>query len=89
MFLSTSFIIYIVLINITGFIFMGIDKQLAIKQKHRISEKTLMFIAIFGASFFMVIASRLFRHKTRKPMFSFGLPLIALIHILLIVLVLT
>lgn len=42
--------IYLVIINILGFIIMGIDKIKAKKQKYRISENTLLFIALIGGS---------------------------------------
>ena len=43
-------IIYLILINITGFAVMGIDKWKARKQAWRIPEKTLFLISILGGS---------------------------------------
>ena len=35
--------IYLVIINVLGFLIMGLDKAKAKKQKYRISENTLLF----------------------------------------------
>jgi len=71
---------YLLLINSVGFIIMGLDKTLAIKQRNRIPEKTLLSLSILGGSIGSWIAMQLFRHKTRKPLFSLGIPLVFLIE---------
>ena len=40
--------IYLVIINVLGFLIMGLDKAKAKKQKYRISENTLLFVALMG-----------------------------------------
>ena len=42
--------IYLVIINVLGFLIMGLDKAKAKKQKYRISENTLLFVALMGGS---------------------------------------
>ncbi|BDH62552.1 hypothetical protein CD30_06235 [Ureibacillus massiliensis 4400831 = CIP 108448 = CCUG 49529] len=64
---------------------MGIDKSRAKKHEWRISEKTLFTIAIFGGACGGVLGMYLFRHKTRHNAFAFGFPLIAAIHIFILV----
>jgi len=47
----------------------GIDKYHAIKDKRRISEKTLQLWALLGGWPGALIAQQLFRHKTKKRPF--------------------
>lgn len=75
---------YLIIINILGFIVVGIDKRKAIKNKFRISEKNLFLIGIFGGSLGFYIGMNYFRHKTNKPRFKIGIPFLILIQIILL-----
>lgn len=66
----------LVVINVAAFVVYGIDKKRAIHDEWRIPEATLLtFAAAFGAvgSLFGMYT---FRHKTRKPKFAYGVPLL-------------
>jgi uncharacterized membrane protein YsdA (DUF1294 family) len=63
---------------------MGIDKQKAKKNKRRIPEKTLMLLGILGGSLGVWAGMKVFSHKTRKPKFSLGIPIVILVHMALI-----
>ena len=76
---------YVVVINLIGFIVMGMDKQRAKKHAFRIPEATLFTIAIIGGSIGSIIGMRYFHHKTRHWYFVYGMPLILLLQIALIV----
>ena len=67
---------YLVIINLAGFASMGIDKKKAEKEKWRIPEKTLFFIAIIGGSIGSIAGMQVFRHKTKHSRFTVGMPLI-------------
>ncbi|MDD5160539.1 MAG: DUF1294 domain-containing protein [Sulfuricurvum sp.] len=60
------FILLFVILNLVTFGIFGIDKLLARMNRNRISEKTLLTLAIVGGSVGAVFAQKLFRHKTRK-----------------------
>ena len=48
--MRTVLITYLIVINLISFLLMGIDKRRAIKNKWRISEKTLFLTAfLFGS----------------------------------------
>ncbi len=79
-------IAYLLIINIIGLCAFGIDKQKAIKNKWRIPEATLMGIAFIGGTIGAVIGMKLFHHKTKKPKFYIGIPVIIAFHIILLVL---
>ena len=59
-------IVLFIIFNIISFAVYGIDKLLARAGKKRISERTLLMIAIAGGSVGAVFAQKLFRHKTQK-----------------------
>lgn len=78
-------LLYLILINIIGLLFMHIDKIKAKKGFIRIPEKTLFLIAILGGSIGMIIGMYVFRHKTKKTKFKFGIPLIIIMQVIAIV----
>ncbi len=61
------------------------DKKAAKSGKSRVPENTLILFSMLGGSFFMFLTMRLIRHKTRKPKFMVGLPLIMLAQVALAV----
>ena len=83
-----AFLIAYVLINLAVFAFYGIDKAKAVRNEWRISEKSLMIAALFGAPG-ALLAMFVFRHKIRKPKFYIGVPLILIAEIILAVFIFT
>ena len=77
-------LLYLVFINFVGFISMYIDKQRAKNKEWRISEKTLLGIALIGGSIGSYLGMQTFRHKTKHIQFKFGIPLILFFQILLL-----
>ena len=69
---------YLISINFVAFILMYIDKQNAIKKKMRIRESTLLFIAILGGCYGMLLGMYKFHHKTKKLKFK-------LVHLFVII----
>ena len=83
--MELALITYFAIVSLTLCVFMYIDKQRAIKKEWRISEKTLLTLAFFGGAVGGVLGMYLFRHKTKHNAFAFGFPLMAAVHIYLIV----
>ena len=75
---------YLIIINIISFILFGIDKYNAIKHNYRISEKTLFTISILGGSIGSIIGMKVFRHKTKKNYFKYGIPIVLIIQLFLL-----
>ena len=73
------FFLFLVVINLATFILYGIDKKRAQDKKWRISEKSLLLIALLGGAFGATAGMFFFRHKTRHWYFRLGLPLMALL----------
>lgn len=76
------FILYCCILSLIGFCSMGIDKRKAKKKQYRISEKTLLLIALFGGSIGSIVGMKVFHHKTLHNKFRIGLPLILLLQVL-------
>ena len=76
------FLIYIVVINILGFLVMYIDKNKAKKGSYRISEKTIFIIALLLGAIGVYIGMYKFRHKTKHLSFTVGIPVCIVINIL-------
>lgn len=68
--------VYLVLINVLGFVLMLVDKYKARKNLWRIPEATLMGVAALGGSVGSLAGMYLVRHKTRHPKFTVGIPLL-------------
>lgn len=78
-----NIIIYLLVINILGFLAMFIDKQKAKKGKWRIPENTLFMFTILGGGIGTILGMYTFRHKTRKLKFTVGMPAILILEILI------
>ena len=78
--------IYLGLINLVGFLAMGIDKFKAKNNFWRTKEKTLFTIALVGGSIGSIIGMYTFRHKTKHKSFVFGMPTILVMQIIGVIL---
>ncbi len=75
-------IAYAALINLLAIIVTASDKYTAAHLRHgrRVPEKTLLIIALLGGSISMLITMLIIRHKTKKPKFMLGIPIIILLQ---------
>ena len=80
-------ILYPVILTISGFCSMGIDKSRAKKIQWRIQEKTLFLIALLGGSVGSILGMYSFRHKTKHRSFVYGMPAILLLQVILCLLI--
>ena len=74
---------YLLAINAATFIVYGIDKYKAKKAKWRISEATLLLLAVLGGSIGAWMGMNVWHHKTMHKKFKYGIPDILLIQIAL------
>jgi uncharacterized membrane protein YsdA (DUF1294 family) len=72
--------------NAAAFLLMHADKQKAKKKKRRIPEVTLLASAALGGSIGAVLGMYTFRHKTKHPTFTVGIPIILVLQVMLAVL---
>ena len=80
---STIILIYLLLINLIGFISMGVDKHKAKSHAWRTPEARLLGIAIIGGSFGSIMGMGIFHHKTKHMKFCVGLPVIFFLQLCL------
>ena len=74
---------YLLGINAVTFIVYGIDKYKAKKAKWRISEATLLLLAILGGSIGAWMGMKVWHHKTMHKIFKYGIPAILFTQIAL------
>ena len=78
--------VYLIIINLIAIVVTAHDKLAAIRQRHRVPEKTLMLISALGGAPAMYLTMLVIRHKTRKPLFMIGIPVIFLLELAIILL---
>ncbi|MDD5863538.1 MAG: DUF1294 domain-containing protein [Firmicutes bacterium] len=78
-------LLYLLIINAAGFLLMLADKIKAKRHRWRIPEATLMAVAALGGSVGSLAGMYAFRHKTRHPKFTVGIPLILALQSILAV----
>ena len=76
--------IYLTAVNLAAFALYGIDKYNARRGLWRIPEAVLLFAAAAGGSAGALLGMRVFHHKTKKPRFFIGVPVMLLLHLLIL-----
>ena len=76
-------LVYLVIINAAGLLFMLADKQFARRHRWRIPEAVLLLTAAIGGSAGSLLGMLLFHHKTKKPKFTVTVPLLLALHVVL------
>lgn len=74
---------YLIGINVLTFLVYGADKWKARRNKWRIPEDTLIWLAIVGGSVGALLGMYLFRHKTQHKKFQLGVPIILFAQLVL------
>ncbi|MCM1544321.1 MAG: DUF1294 domain-containing protein [Ruminococcus sp.] len=72
--------VYLAVISFIAAIATITDKRKAIKNRRRISEKSLIIIGILGGALFEYITMKIIRHKTLHKKFMIGLPAIMIVQ---------
>lgn len=75
-----NYIPYLLIINAAALLLMLQDKKNARTRRSRVPEAVLLTMAVLGGSLGATVGMLAFRHKTRKPLFSIGLPVLLLVH---------
>ena len=85
--MANALLYYLIVINILTFAVYGIDKWKARQGSWRISEATLLMLAVIGGNIGALLGMQVWRHKTMHLKFKYGLPLILLAQIALMYLI--
>lgn len=79
------FLTYLLLaINVLTFLIYGLDKYKAKRAKWRISERTLLYMALMGGSIGAWLGMKVWHHKTMHKKFKYGIPAILSLQIVLV-----
>lgn len=78
-----AILLLLVALNLFTFVVYGIDKLKAKKNKWRIPEATLLWLAVFGGSIGAMAGMKVWHHKTLHKKFKYGVPAIFLAQVLL------
>lgn len=81
--MKTLLCLYLLIINALGLLIMLADKEKAKKHRWRIPESALLTVAALGGSIGCYAGMRVFHHKTRKPKFYIGVPVIFAVQLLI------
>ena len=81
------FLIYLAAVSLFAVIITVFDKIRAMRGGWRVRESTLLIVSALGGSIAMLLTMLLIRHKTRKPKFMLGIPLIIILQMAAAVLV--
>ena len=73
--MPTILLIYLLLINLLGFVLYGIDKAKSKGKGRRIPERVLLWVARLGGGVGCWMGMMLFRHKTKHDRFMALVPL--------------
>jgi uncharacterized membrane protein YsdA (DUF1294 family) len=82
--MTDTILYYLIGVNALTFLVYGIDKFKAKKGCWRISEATLLLLAIIGGSIGALLGMKVWHHKTMHKKFKYGIPAILIIQIILI-----
>lgn len=82
--MQTLLAIYLIAINAVAFLAYGLDKFKAKKRKWRISEGTLMLLAILGGGVGAYLGIKVWHHKTMHKKFRYGVPIIIIFQIAIV-----
>lgn len=72
---------YLLAINVLAFAVYGVDKWKARQGRWRVPEATLLGLAALGGSVGAWVAMQLFRHKTKKNKFRYGVPIMFVLQV--------
>ncbi len=72
---------FFMLFNLFCFLLIGYDKRRALKGRSRIREKVFLMIALAGGAAGAYLGMKTFRHKTKKPVFAWGMPFLLALNL--------
>ena len=85
--MQKAILIYLLAVNALTFIVYGIDKYKAKHAKWRISEATLLLLAVFGGSVGAWLGIKVWHHKTMHKKFKYGVLVIFILQVVLAILI--
>ena len=69
--MGNALLYYLIVINVVTFLVYGIDKWKAKQGSWRISEATLLMLAVIGGSIGALLGMKVWHHKTKHKKFKY------------------
>ena len=79
-----ALIVFFIFINLIAILLMKKDKEYAKSGAKRVSESTLLIVALVGGGFGEYYAMYKYKHKTLHNKFLFGVPIAIMINIAMV-----
>lgn len=79
--IAVAYIAVVVVLSLVAFVVYGFDKRRAQKDGHRVPEKTLHMMSLFGGWPGALMGQQVFRHKTQKLGFRIMFWLCVMLHV--------
>ena len=76
--MKSYLLFYLAAVNLALLCVMGADKAAAKRKRRRVPERVLFGLAVVGGALGGTLGMIAFHHKTRKPLFAVGFPLLLL-----------
>ncbi len=77
-------LLHVALASVVAFFMFGLDKRRSKLQGRRVAESTLLGLAFLGGAPGAMAAMSVFRHKTQKAVFKFGVPVALFAHVVIV-----
>lgn len=78
-------VVYLIVANIVAVCLTIHDKRMAVRHRYRVPEKVLLLWAALSGCVLMYVTMHLIHHKTQKPKFMVGIPVIFVFELAAIV----
>ncbi len=78
---TSAILVYLLAINVVTLVVCGIDKYEAKHAKWRISEATLLLLAVIGGGIGAWCGMKAWYHKTMHKKFKYGVPLMFILQL--------
>ena len=78
-------LLYLLMISLIAIFLTINDKRRAVRGRWRVSEASLLAVALLGGSLAMLFTMKTVRHKTQKKKFMVGIPLTLFCQVILVV----
>lgn len=80
--MQAFFLFWLAWVNAAALCACGWDKRQARRHARRVPERVLLWLCALGGSPAFLLGMAVFHHKTRKPKFLYGVPLLFAIQVL-------
>ncbi|MBV6714987.1 DUF1294 domain-containing protein [Paenibacillus chitinolyticus] len=82
MFFIKILVLYLLVVNLVAYVWMGADKRRARSGEWRVPEKRLFLTALIGGAPGIWAGMYAYKHKTRHFMFKYGIPLLLIVNVI-------